>query len=79
MAQILTNSNDNEQRQLQQQLQTNEDPLMRILPKVKFNCEGRKEGYYSDPDFNCEVFHYCKSNGFRFTLGNLFMQFYSKF
>ena len=69
LAQILTNVNiDNEQRHLQQQLQTNEDPLQKILPKVKFDCKDRKEGYYADPDFNCEVFHYCKSNGYRFTL-----------
>ena len=69
LAQILTNVNiDNEQRHLQQQLQTNEDPLQKILPKVKFDCKDRKEGYYADPDFNCEVFHYCKRNGYRFTL-----------
>ncbi|RWS16952.1 hypothetical protein B4U79_00563 [Dinothrombium tinctorium] len=44
-----------------------EDPLQKILPKVKFNCRGMKEGYYPDIDFDCEVFHYCKTNGFRFT------------
>ncbi|RWS30344.1 hypothetical protein B4U80_03254 [Leptotrombidium deliense] len=44
-----------------------EDPLQRILPKVKFDCTGLKEGYYPDVDFDCEVFHYCKTNGFRFT------------
>ncbi|XP_025018532.1 flocculation protein FLO11-like isoform X2 [Tetranychus urticae] len=44
-----------------------EDPLQKILPKVRFNCSGRPESYYADPDFNCEVFHYCKTNGFRFT------------
>ncbi|KAI1280306.1 Hypoxanthine-guanine phosphoribosyltransferase [Halotydeus destructor] len=46
---------------------TTEDPLQSILPKVKFNCKGRAEGYYADTDFDCEVFHYCKTNGFRFT------------
>lgn len=57
LAQMLTNVHiDNEQRHLQQQLQTNEDPLQKILPKVKFDCKDRKEGYYADPDFNCEVF-----------------------
>lgn len=44
-----------------------EDPLQKILPKVKFNCRGKSEGYYADVDFDCEVFHYCKTNGFRFT------------
>ena len=34
---------------------------------MRFNCTGRPESYYADPDFNCEVFHYCKTNGFRFT------------
>ena len=43
------------------------DPLQLILPKVKFICKGRSEGYYADVDFDCEVFHYCKTNGFRFT------------
>lgn len=47
--------------------QTKEDPLQAILPKVKFVCKGRSEGYYADTDFDCEVFHYCKTSGFRFT------------
>ncbi len=37
----------------------NDDPLQKILPKVKFNCKGKSEGYYADNDF-CELFHYCK-------------------
>jgi hypothetical protein len=37
----------------------NDDPLQKILPKVKFNCKGKPEGYYADNDF-CELFHYCK-------------------
>ena len=44
-----------------------EDPLQSILPKVTFVCKGKSEGYYADTDFDCEVFHYCKTNGFRFT------------
>ena len=47
--------------------QSKEDPLQAILPKVKFVCKGRAEGYYADTDFDCEVFHYCKTSGFRFT------------
>ena len=47
--------------------QSKEDPLQEILPKVKFVCKGRAEGYYADTDFDCEVFHYCKTSGFRFT------------
>ena len=43
------------------------DPLQAILPKVTFQCKGRSEGYYADADFDCEVFHYCKTSGFRFT------------
>ena len=31
----------------------------------RFQC--RAEGYYADPEFNCEVFHYCSASGARFT------------
>ncbi|XP_023230621.1 uncharacterized protein LOC111630709 [Centruroides sculpturatus] len=44
-----------------------EDKLTQILPHVTFDCGGRTEGYYADIQFDCEVFHYCKPNGERFT------------
>lgn len=34
---------------------------------MTFDCSGRTEGYYADIQFDCEVFHYCKPNGERFT------------
>lgn len=36
-----------------------DDPLITILPKIKFNCKHKNEGYFSDLDF-CDIFHYCK-------------------
>ncbi|XP_022648708.1 mucin-17-like isoform X3 [Varroa destructor] len=44
-----------------------EDPLQKLLPYITFDCFGRLEGYYADLQFGCEVFHYCKKEGKRFS------------
>ncbi|XP_022242038.1 uncharacterized protein LOC111085849 [Limulus polyphemus] len=44
-----------------------QDPLSKIMEHVTFQCESKVEGYYADKTFNCEVFHYCKQDGKRFT------------
>lgn len=41
--------------------------IKRLLSEIRFNCTNRNEGYYSDSDFDCKVFHYCKKNGVKFT------------
>lgn len=33
--------------------------LEKLLPKIKFTCKDKQEGYYGDNEF-CQVFHYCK-------------------
>ncbi|KAG0420341.1 hypothetical protein HPB47_003545 [Ixodes persulcatus] len=38
-----------------------------LLPEVTFACLGRSEGYYADVQLRCEVFHYCKPDGVRFS------------
>ncbi|CAN7939289.1 unnamed protein product [Ixodes hexagonus] len=38
-----------------------------LLPDVTFACHGRSEGYYADVQLRCEVFHYCKPDGVRFS------------
>ncbi|KAM7287992.1 uncharacterized protein ISCGN_031681 [Ixodes scapularis] len=38
-----------------------------LLPEVTFACVGRSEGYYADVQLRCEVFHYCKPDGVRFS------------
>ncbi|XP_018496431.1 mucin-5AC-like [Galendromus occidentalis] len=43
------------------------DPLQKLLPYITFDCHGRLEGYYADLQFGCEVFHYCKKEGKRFS------------
>lgn len=43
------------------------DPLQKLLPYITFDCTGRLEGYYADLQFGCEVFHYCKKEGKRFS------------
>ncbi|GFW37943.1 uncharacterized protein TNCV_4631441 [Trichonephila clavipes] len=34
----------------------------------QFHCHKRASGYYADPRFNCEVFHYCHTDGTRVTI-----------
>ncbi|KAJ9592201.1 hypothetical protein L9F63_001317, partial [Diploptera punctata] len=38
------------------------DRLSLLLPNSKFDCNGKKTGYYADDGLNCEVFHYCQDN-----------------
>ncbi|PSN51038.1 hypothetical protein C0J52_15416 [Blattella germanica] len=38
------------------------DRLSLLLPQSKFDCTGKKTGYYADDGLNCEVFHYCQDN-----------------
>ncbi|KAL1501523.1 hypothetical protein ABEB36_006828 [Hypothenemus hampei] len=38
------------------------DRLTLLLPQSKFQCTGKKTGYYADEDLGCEVFHYCNDN-----------------
>ncbi|XP_018899394.1 uncharacterized protein [Bemisia tabaci] len=38
------------------------DRLTQLLPQSKFNCAGKKTGYYADEGLNCEVFHYCQDS-----------------
>ncbi|XP_066157458.1 uncharacterized protein [Euwallacea fornicatus] len=38
------------------------DRLTLLLPQSKFQCAGKKTGYYADEDLGCEVFHYCQDN-----------------
>lgn len=38
------------------------DRLTLLLPQSKFQCAGKKTGYYADEDLGCEVFHYCHDN-----------------
>lgn len=37
------------------------------LERIQFNCSERSEGYYADVEQECKVFHYCKSNGLKFS------------
>ncbi|GFT90990.1 uncharacterized protein NPIL_15511, partial [Nephila pilipes] len=34
----------------------------------QFHCHKRASGYYADPRFQCEVFHYCHTDGTRVTI-----------
>ncbi|KAF7279984.1 hypothetical protein GWI33_006500 [Rhynchophorus ferrugineus] len=38
------------------------DRLTELLPQSKFQCNGKKTGYYADQDLGCEIFHYCHEN-----------------
>ncbi|ENN70264.1 uncharacterized protein LOC109545642 [Dendroctonus ponderosae] len=38
------------------------DRLTLLLPQSKFQCQGKKTGYYADEELGCEVFHYCHDN-----------------
>lgn len=42
------------------------EALRKVLPLVTFDCIG-KTGYFPDSKFNCEVFHYCQTDGSRNT------------
>ncbi|GIY42332.1 uncharacterized protein CDAR_510791 [Caerostris darwini] len=39
-----------------------------ISSESQFHCHKRASGYYADPRFKCEVFHYCHSDGTRVTI-----------
>ncbi|CAL8108593.1 unnamed protein product [Orchesella dallaii] len=39
------------------------DRLTELLATSKFDCQGKKDGYYADDTLNCEVFHYCQDGG----------------
>ena len=49
------------------ELESKGGALQKILSTVTFNCKNRHEGYYSDIEFNCQIFHYCKQNAIKFT------------
>jgi len=51
----------------EQEVDVDLSQLQVSLPNVKFDCSGRQEGYYGDPDYRCEVFHYCNNDGKRDT------------
>ena len=51
----------------QEEVDVDLSQLQVSLPNVKFDCGSRAEGYYGDPDYRCEVFHYCGANGKRDT------------
>ncbi|XP_017771949.1 PREDICTED: uncharacterized protein LOC108559250 [Nicrophorus vespilloides] len=38
------------------------DRLTVLLAQSKFDCVGKKTGYYADENLGCEVFHYCQEN-----------------
>ncbi|XP_060529772.1 uncharacterized protein LOC132704078 [Cylas formicarius] len=48
----------------EEELEKEEEPdrLTLLLPQSKFQCTGRKTGYYADQNLGCEVFHYCHEN-----------------
>ncbi|XP_028169030.1 putative uncharacterized protein DDB_G0271606 [Ostrinia furnacalis] len=55
------------QQQQQQELEDEEekeepDRLSTLLQQTKFDCVSKQNGYYADPELNCEVFHYCADN-----------------
>ena len=51
----------------QEEVDVDLSQLQVSLPNVKFDCSSRGEGYYGDPDYRCEVFHYCSGSGKRDT------------
>jgi hypothetical protein len=51
----------------EQEVDVDLSQLQVSLPNVRFDCSARQEGYYGDPDYKCEVFHYCNNEGKRDT------------
>lgn len=53
-----------EQEELEESLEEEKpDRLTELMKNSKFNCQGKKDGYYADDSLNCEVFHYCQDGG----------------
>ncbi|XP_067004564.1 uncharacterized protein [Anabrus simplex] len=51
------------QEELEEELEEEKpDRLSLLLPQSKFDCNGKKTGYYADDGLGCEVFHYCQDN-----------------
>jgi len=55
-------------------------PIYSEIPKgLSFSCEQRIPGYYSDPEAQCQVWHWCLPSGQKFSFlcpnGTIFNQF----
>ncbi|VEN37779.1 unnamed protein product [Callosobruchus maculatus] len=55
-------------------------PIYNEIPQgLSFRCDQRLPGYYSDPEAQCQVWHWCLPNGQKFSFlcpnGTVFNQF----
>ncbi|CAG2111640.1 unnamed protein product, partial [Medioppia subpectinata] len=64
---VSVKSTDATEEEIQEEVDVDLSQLQVSLPNVKFDCTSRPEGYYGDPDYRCEVFHYCGTGGKRDT------------
>ena len=38
-------------------------PVYSVPPDTSFSCDGKIEGYYGDPEADCQSFHICANDG----------------
>ena len=38
-------------------------PVYSVPPDTSFTCDGKIEGYYGDPEADCQSFHICANDG----------------
>ncbi|KAK8402509.1 hypothetical protein O3P69_000736 [Scylla paramamosain] len=40
-------------------------PVFSIVPSTSFSCSDKLPGFYADGEANCQVWHYCKTDGLK--------------